>query len=339
MIALGSNPPAYWLAAALGCGLMVASMSSSGAAADADLPGSWQPPKTPPAEPLPDYAERWRSARPVAAEELALWRDAVAALGGAAHTRCAYTRWTAPCPHCGGTLPRVHAEATQISLAPGLSRWLPLSVWFDTPVMHEAALWVAERFDPRRAGRPWLLLSVDARPPNSRELADYVAEKSAAAAAWARAERIAGEKGMRLPLRFHPAGLGPSLQELPPTVALGERGGAVVLGRPPERGASHPAARGMQFTYVLDPGSAALKAVDQRILRPFSPHFGLRFRAFRQFAVLERVPAVGADVVVFQQQVFSGSLTLVFPLEQHHSEWFGRFDCPPVGGGESRAEG
>ena len=83
---------------------MVASMSSSGAAADADLPGSWQPPKTPPAEPLPDYAERWRSARPVAAEELALWRDAVAALGGAAHTRCAYTRWTAPCPHCGGTL-------------------------------------------------------------------------------------------------------------------------------------------------------------------------------------------------------------------------------------------
>ena len=322
------------LSAALGFVLTVALMPSSAALADAG-----RPPKAVPAEPLPDYAERWRDVRPASAEELSLWAAAAASLGSARHAECAYTRWTAPCPHCGSSLPRVYAEAMQISLAPGLSRWLPLSVWFDTPVMHEAARWVAERFDPQRAGRPWLLLSVDARPPNSRELADYVAEKSAAAAAWARAERIAGEKGMRLPLRFHPAGLGPSLQELAPTVALGERGGTVVLGRPPARGASHPAARGMQFTYVLDPGSAALKAVDQRILRPFSPHFGLRFRAFRQFAVLERAAAVGADIVVFQQQVFSGALTLVFPLEQHHSEWFGRFDCPPAGGGEDGAGG
>ena len=310
--------------------LAVALMPSSAALADAG-----RPPKAAPAEPLPDYAERWRDARPAAAGELTLWAAAVASLGGARHAECAYTRWTAPCPHCGSSLPRGYAEATQISLAPGLSRWLPLSVWFDTPVMHEAALWVAERFDPRRAQRPWLLLSVDARPPTSSELADYVAEKNAAAAAWARAERIATRKGRRLPLRFHPAGLGPSLRELPPTMALGEGGGTVVLGRPPERGAARPAARGMQFTYVLDPASAALKAVDQRILRPFSPHFGLRFRAFRQFAVLERVPAAGAEVVVFQQQVFSGALTLVFPLEQHRSEWFGGFDCPPADGAEN----
>ena len=313
------------LAAAL-CGLLISVPVF--AAAVAGAPAGEPVPMVTPAEPLPDYDRSWQQARPASPEELALWRTVVAGLGSDAQAGCAYTRNTAPCPRCGDSRPRVYAEATQISLAANVPQLLALSVWYDTPVVHESAKWVAERFDPRQTATPWMLRSLDGKGPTRREFYDYEAEKSAADGAWARAERIAGEKDRVLPPRFHPAKVAPLVAGLAPTVALQADDAAVVLGRRPDRAASHPAARGMQTTYVIDRARPALTAIDQRILRPFRPHFGLRFATFRQFAVLTRDTTVGADVIAFQQQEFTGRLTLVFPFKQHRSEWFGEFDCP-----------
>ena len=306
---------------------MSTSIPPSAAAAEI-APATVPPPMVPPAEPLPDYEQLWRQARAANPEELALWQSAVAALGSDAHAGCAYTRRTAPCPHCGDSRPRVYAEATQISLAPNVPQLLALSVWYDTPVVHEAAAWVRERFDPGRAAAPWVLRDLNGKPPTRRQLYDYEAEKSAAEGAWTRAERIAAEKGRPLPPRFHPVQVAPLVAGLAPTVALQADDAVAVLGRPPKPGASHPMARGMQTTYVIDRARPALTAIDQRILGRFRPHFGLRFGTYRQFAVLARDATVGADVVTFQQQVFTGRLTLVFPLVQHRSEWFGEFECP-----------
>lgn len=317
-------------AAAVLCGVLMSTSMSASAAAET-APAGETPALAPPAEPLPDYDRLWRQAQPASPEELALWRTAVAALGSDAHAGCAYTRHTAPCPHCGDSRPRVYAEATQISLAANVPQLLALSVWYDTPVVHEAAKWVAERFNPRQTTTPWMLRSLDGKPPTRREFYDYEAEKSAAEGAWARAMRIAAEKNRALPPRFHPAQAVPLVAGLAPTVVLQADEAAMVLGRPPDRTASHPAARGMQTTYVIDSARPALTAIDQRILRPFRPHFGLRFRTFRQFAVLRWDATVGADVVAFQQQEFTGRLTLVFPFVQHRSEWFGEFDCPADG--------
>ena len=285
----------------------------------------------PPVEPLPDYVRLWQQARAASPEELALWRTAVAALGSDAQASCAYTRHTAPCPHCGDSRPRVYAEATHISLAANVPQLLALSVWYDTPVVHEAAAWVRERFDPGQAAAPWILRDLDGKAPTRRQRYDYEAEKSAAEGAWARAERIAAEKGRMLPPRFHPAHVAPLVAGLVPTVVLRADDAVAVLGRPPDPASSHPAARGMQTTYLIDRSRPALTAIDQRILRPFRPHVGLRFGTYRQFAVLTRNAAVGADVVAFQQQVFTGRLTLVFPLKQHRSEWFGEFECADGG--------
>lgn len=304
--------------AAVLCGVVMSMSMPASAAAE----------MVPPAEPLPDYDRLWQQAQPASPEELALWRTAVAGLGSDAHAGCAFTRHTAPCPHCGDRRPRVYAEATQISLANDVPQLLALSVWYDTPVVHEAAKWVAERFDPRQTAASWRLRSLDDKPPTRRELYDYEAEKSAAEGAWARAMRIAAEKNRALPPRFHPAHAAPLVAGLAPTVALRADDALVVLGRPPDPGSGHPAARGMQTTYVLDRARPALTAIDQRILRPFRPHFGLRFATFRQFAVLTHNGTVGADVIAFQQQEFTGRLTLVFPFKQHRSEWFGEFDCP-----------
>lgn len=307
---------------------MSASMPGSAAPAEAPVP----PPaaRQPPADPLPDYDELWRHPQPADDEALALWQTAIKTVGGAAQAKCAYTRWTAPCPNCGNALPRVYAEATQISLAPNIPRWLALSVWYDTPVVHEAAAWVTERFDTQQAGASWALGSLDGRPPTGREFYDYAAEKSAGDGAWARAERIARQKGRQLPPRFHPAQVAPLVAGLAPTVALRRTEAVAVLGRPPDPASSHPAARGMQTTYVIDRAEPALKAIDQRLLGPFWPHVGLRFRSYRQYAVLKRDAQVGADVVAFQRQVFAGRLTLVFPFKQHRSEWFGEFRCAPL---------
>lgn len=321
--------------AAVLCGVLMS--TSIPASAAAETAPATAPPTASPAEPLPDYDRLWQQARAANPEELALWRTAVAALGSDAHAGCAYTRRTAPCPHCGDSRPRVYAEATQISLAADVPRLLALSVWYDTPVVHEAAAWVRERFDPAKAAAPWILRDLDGKPPTRRQRYDYEAEKSAAESAWARAERIAAEKSRQLPPRFHPADVAPLVAGLAPTVALRADDTVAVLGRPPDPASSHPAARGMQTTYVVDRARPALTAIDQRILRPFRPHFGLRFGTYRQLTVLTPDATVGAEVVAFQQQVFTGRLTLVFPLVQHRSEWFGEFECP--GGPPSQADG
>ena len=284
-----------------------------------------------PPEPLPDYAELWRSPQPMTAAERSLWTAAVAMLGGADSAGCRYVRWTAPCPNCGPSRPLAYSYAARISLAADMPRFLPLSVWFDVPVIHDATAWVQERFDPEQEPVRWALTSIGGAPPTARQHADHLAEKSASATALARAKRIAADKGKQAPAPFHPAVVAPLLGSHPPTVALRRGPDEVVFGVAPDSGSGDPAGRGMQFTYGIDPATAAVKFFDQRISGRYSPHWsphwGLKFLSFRRFAVLQREPRTESDVVVFQEQVFTARLTMVLPIASHRTHWYGDFSC------------
>ena len=316
------------LGALVCCLLMSASLSS---AADFDSPADAEPvPKLRPPDPLPDYAELWRNPQAIAAEEQSLWTAALAVLSGAEGAGCSYARWTAPCPDCGASRPRDYAYAAGISLAADTPRLLPLSVWFDTPVVHDASSWVLERFDAGQEPALWTLATIGGALPTTRQRADYQAEKSASAAAIARAKRVAADnrdEGKQAPDAFHPAVVKPLLGSHPPTVTLRRGAAEVVLGTAPDSRSRHPAAKGMQFTYSIDPATAALKSFDQRILRPYSPHWGLKFRSFRRSAVLQRDPRTQRHVVVFQEEVFTARLTMVFAIANHTTHWYGDFGC------------
>ncbi len=287
-------------------------------------------PKERPPEPLPDYAELWRNQQAISAEDQSLWAAAVASLSGTDGAGCSYARWTAPCPNCGAARPMAYAYAAHTSLAADTPRLLPLSVWFDVPVLHDATSWVLERFNARQEPVRWTLTTIDGAPPTDRQRSDYLAEKSASATAMARAKRIAadkGDKGKQAPDEFHPAVVEPLFRPHPPTVTLRRTSAEVVLGTAPDSGSSHPAARGMQFTYSIDPATAALKSFDQRTLRPYSPHWGLKFLSFRRSGVLQRDPHTQRDVVVFQEEVFTARLTMVFAIANHTTHWYGDFSC------------
>ena len=284
-------------------------------------------PKERPPEPLPNYAELWRNQQPMTTAEQSLWTAAVAMLGGADGAGCRYVRWTAPCSNCGASRPLAYSYAARISLAADTPRLLPLSVWFDVPVVHNAAAWLLERFDPRQQPVRWTLTSIGGAPPTARQYADYLAEKSASATALARAKRIAANKGKQAPDPFHPAVVAPLLSAHPPTATLRRRPDEVVFGVMPNSGSKDPAARGMQFTYAIDPATAAVKFFEQRISRPYSPHWGLKFLSFRRFAALQREPRIQRDVVVFQEEVFTARLTMVLPIASHSTHWYGDFGC------------
>ncbi len=289
-----------------------------------------EPSRTAPASPWDDYADLWRNPRAIAPRELALWMQAVSDVGDSANAACAYTRSTAPCSDCGPSRPRLLVEAAAISLAEDLPRLLPLSVWYDTPVIHDHRSWAEERYDPSRMPMPWSLAAMDGKTPTESQRVEHVKEKNATAAAIARAKRIAADKGhgtSAVPDQFHPAVAQRLFAKREPTVTLGGDGDRLFLGAPPEPASADPTARWTQFTYVLDSTMPSLRFFDQRALAPFSPHFGLRLRSYSMFGRLQRDSGTDAVVVTFLEYTLAARLTLVFKQAHHTVHWYEDFDC------------
>lgn len=280
-----------------------------------------------PAPPWENYAELWSAPVPIRAAELALWRTAASRLGGAEKHTCGFVRWTAPCSTCGDSRPRDLSLAAHLSLAGNLPRLLPLSVWFDTPLAHNAAWWVRERRASGSPIAPWALEAIAGAPPPPPRQAEFDAWQRATAAAIERARRIAGEHGKALPLPFHPAAQRHRFAERQPTVTLHRSANLLILGATPDADALNPMPRHMQVTYAVEPEAQALRTFDQRLPAPFTPHFGLRFLSYREFGRFEWRAEAGAAVLTFSEHVYQARLVGVFKPKHHTRHWYGEFDC------------
>ena len=319
--------------AALLFGLGAATCLLAGAAAASSQSGPRAGSKAPaelaaPQPPWDDYAGLWSDPAPIAAAELALWRQAVSTLGGAEKDACGFVRETAPCPACGDSRQRDLRLAAQLSLAGNLPRFLALSVWFDTPLAHNAPWRVMERRASGQAAAPWALAAVDGAPPPPQRRAEFDAWQSATAAAVERARRIAGEHGKALPPLFHPAVQRPRFASREPTVALHRSANLLILGAAPDADSPNPMAKHTQATYAMAPARAALRAFDQRLSAPFAPHFGLRFLSYREFGQLEWNADAGATVLTYSEHVYRARLVGIFRPEHRAQRWYGEFDCP-----------
>ena len=277
-----------------------------------------------PVLPWQDYAALWSSPQAATQDDLALWSAAVAALGD--NAECAYTRWSAPRPANGPAHPRAYADAAHFSLAADMPRWLPLSVWFDVPVVHDVVSWVAERHDPR-ATTPWTLASMNDRPPSERQLVSYAEENDASAGAIARAEGIAARENKAPPARFHPVATQSFFARLAPTSRLRRDDDMLLLGAVPDAKSPDPQRR-MRLTYAVDAATRTLRFFDQRIEEPFSPHFGLRFLTYHRVGEFEPIAETNAVAMTFQELSFTAKLTLVFAPVHHAVSWYGDFQCP-----------
>ena len=264
---------------------------------------------------------------PIRAAELALWRTAASRLGGAEKDACGFARWTAPCSTCGESRPRDLSLATHLSLAGNLPRLLPLSVWFDTPLAHNAAWWVRERRASGSSSAPWALEAIGGAAPPPPRQAEFHAWQRATTAAIERARRIAGEHGKALPPAFHPAAQRHRFAERQPTVTLHRSANLLILGATPDADALNPLPRHMQVTYAVEPEAQALRAFDQRLPAPFTAHFGLRFLSYREFGRFEWRAEAGAAVLTFSEHVYRARLVGVFKPKPHAKHWYGEFDC------------
>lgn len=275
--------------------------------------------------PLPawrDDVELWRNPQPIAAGELSLWFDAVAALSDDANASCAYTRLTAPCASCGKRPPMAYAEAATHSLTvPGLEA---LGAWFDAPVIHDVALWHKERHRPQ-ATPAWTLLAMNGTSPTAHQLQSYAAQMNASAAS--RARHLAERAGTTPAGDFHPAQVRRMFADRKPSLTLLRDGDAVFLGTPPDPTGANPTRSKLRLTWSIDANRGVLRSFEQRALKRFSPHFGLRFTAYRQRGLFAYEPAANAVVVTHLDYSFHARLALVIPIVSHAKHWYGDFDC------------
>ena len=69
----------------------------------------------------------------------------------------------------------------------------------------------------------------------------------------------------------------------------------------------------VQLTMAIDLETHDLKMFDQRSIRGFVPHFGLRIRELEFRGTLERDPKLDAVVLNHMEYFFKVRLTAVFP--------------------------
>ena len=267
-----------------------------------------------------DPDEYWQDPPPISEPDLALWREGVNALGDRANVSCGYTRQSAPCAECGPKRPLQYIEAATHSLT--LPGFRALGAWFDAPVAHDVAAWHNERYDSRSAPA-WTLLAMDGAPPTPIQIRDYAAEKSATANSRARLAK----RDRAAPESFHPAAVRAMFASRPPSLTLARDGDRVLLGSPPDRSSATPMQRATRLTWSLDAKTGALQTFDQRLLKSYSPHFGLRFAAFVQRGVFGYDAQAKAVVVTHQEYSFRARLTMAFAIANHAIHWYSEFDC------------
>ena len=269
-----------------------------------------------------DLESLWRRAEPISAEVLDIWTEAINKLGPAENRSCTYTKVTDPCEDCEGELTRRSIYALRHSLLqPGMKA---LMEWFDTPATHTVSARVEEKFDSTLEP-PWTLLTLDNEKPTEKERYSHYQEKIAL---FSSVEQKRARREGRIPVGdFHPAAMKLWFERLIPTHYLGTEGGEIFVGLQPNRKTKSPLKKHMQLTVAIDMVSKDITMFDQRSIRSFSPHFGLRIGQLEYQGTLGRDTDLDVVVLNYLQYSFQVRLTAVFRSKNRFMHWYQDFEC------------
>ncbi len=278
-------------------------------------------PEPTPSETL-DVEELWQQATPISDDVLEIWTEAIDNLGSTENRSCKYTKITAPCDDCGEELIRRSFFALRHSLLqPGFKA---LMEWFDTPATHTVSARVEEQFDATLEP-PWTLLTLDNVEPTEAQRYSHFQEKIAQ---YSSVEQKRARKEERIPVGdFHPASMQSWFKPLVPTHYLGTKEGKIVIGLKPHRKTKSPLNQHIQLTMEIDTTTNELASFDQRAIRSFVPHFGLRVREFNYRGTLERDPILDVVVLKHFEYSFQVRLTAVFSSKNRFRHWYQDFEC------------
>lgn len=277
-------------------------------------------------DPIPseilDVEELWQQATPISDDVLEIWTEAIDNLGSTENRSCKYTKITAPCDDCGEELIRRSFFALRHSLLqPGFKA---LMEWFDTPATHTVSARVEEQFDATLEP-PWTLLTLDNVEPTEAQRYSHFQEKIAL---YSSVEQKRAREEARNPVGdFHPASMRSWFEPLVPTHYLGTKKGKIFIGLKPNRKTKSPLNRHIQLTMEIDTTTNELTSFDQRAIRSFVPHFGLRVREFNYRGTLERDPILDSVILKHFEYSFRVRLTAIFPSENRFTHWYQDFEC------------
>lgn len=273
-----------------------------------------------------DVESLWLDAEPISDDVLKIWSEAVNNLGTNENRSCSYTRITAPCDDCDDEPTRRSIYALRHSLLqPGLKA---LMEWFDTPAAHTVSSKVEEKFVATQEP-PWTLLRLDDEEPTETERYSHFQEKIAL---YSSVEQKRARREERAAVsEFHPAAMKSWFEPLVPTHYLGTDDEHVFVGLKPNRKSKSPITKHLQLTLAIDATAKDILMFDQRSIRGFVPHFGLRIRELEFQGTLDRDSEL--DVVVLNQleYFFRVRLTAVFPSKNRFRYQYQEFDCANEG--------
>ena len=274
-----------------------------------------------------DVEGLWSRATPISEEVLEIWTEAIDNLGSTENRSCTYTKVTEPCEDCGDELTRRSFYAVRHSLLqPGLEA---LMEWFDTPATHTVSAKVEEKFDPTQEP-PWTLLTLDNAEPTEQQRYSHFQEKIALHSS---VEQKRARRSERTPVGdFHPAAMKTWFESLKPTHYLGTNNGTLYVGLQPNRKSKSPITKHLQLTIAIDTETRDIAMFDQRALRSFVPHFGLRINDLNYQGTFTRDPNLNIVVLSHFEYSFRVRLTAIFPSKNHFIYDYRDFDC------ESEAE-
>ena len=269
-----------------------------------------------------DVEGLWLDAVPISDDVLKIWTEAVNSLGTNENRSCTYTRITAPCDDCDDEPTRRSFYALRHSLLqPSIKA---LMEWFDTPAAHTVSATVEEQFDATQEP-PWTLLSLDDEEPTDSERYSHFQEKIAL---FSSVEQKRARREERIPVGdFHPAAMKSWFEPLVPTHYLGTDEENLFVGLEPNRKSKSPITKHLQLTLAIDSETHDFTMFDQRSIRGFVPHFGLRIRELELQGTLDRDPELELVVLNHLEYFFKVRLTAVFPSKNRFKHHYREFDC------------
>ena len=269
-----------------------------------------------------DVKSLWLRAEPISDDILKIWSEGIDDLGTNENRSRTYTRITTPCDDCDGELIRRSFYALRHSLLqPGMKA---LMEWFDTPVAHTVSARVKDKFDPTQEP-PWTLLKLDDEEPTESERYSHFQEKIAL---FSSVEQKRARREERIPVSdFHPVAMKSWFESLVPTHYLGTDDEQLFVGLKRNRKSKSTLTKHLQLTVAIDRETHDLTMFDQRSVRGFVPHFGLRVREVKFQGTFEREPTLDVVVLNHLDYSFRVRLTAIFPSSNQFSHWYQDFSC------------
>lgn len=269
-----------------------------------------------------DVERLWLHAELISDKFLEIWVEAIENLGSVENRSCTYTRITAPCDDCDDEPTRRSIYALRHSLLqPGVKS---LMEWFDTPATHTVSERVEEKFDATQEP-PWTLLTLDDEKPTESERYSHFQEKIAL---YSSMEQKRARREERIPIGdIHPAAMKSWFESLVPTHYLGTEDEQIFFGLKPDRKSKSPTTKHLQLTLAIDLDTRDFTMFDQRAVRKFVPHFGLRVRELEFHGTFEREPNLDVVVLNHFEYSFRVRLTTIFPSYNRFVHWYQDFDC------------